>query len=365
MILNKNRLAENLIYLGIWILVLVSCVVDMLRTKAGSGDAIIDFSSLIHIVIRLLPFAVLFVLNNAVLIPRLILRGKYLKYLLWVCIVVLIIWCCQINTFIYETTKILDRPEPRPGIGPRPMLPLPVFLDFICDLFVIGVNLAIALVFQRMADKLEQERLMKTDAENQLAYLRAQLNPHFYMNMLNNIHGMIDINPEMAQDMLIDMSQLMRYMLYESSLLWIPLNKELEFLENYLKIMRQRYPDDKVRLALLVPPLNVASEIVVPPLVFLVFIENAFKHGISYREESFVSIKIELIDKRIEFTCINSVSQAAETIKAGNGIGLKNIMQRLKIIYGESYAVDIRQTKDTYTVNVSLPAYENKDIDNR
>ncbi|MDE6369812.1 MAG: histidine kinase [Muribaculaceae bacterium] len=365
MILNKKRQPENLIYFGIWILVIVSCVVDMLRTKAWSGDATLDFGTVIHMVLRILPFAVLFVINNAVLIPRLILKGKYLKYLLWVGLVMVLIWCWQINSFIYETTRILDRPAPRPDFGPRPMLPLPVFLDFICDLFVIGVNLAIALVFQRMADKLEQERLMKTDAENQLAYLRAQLNPHFYMNMLNNIHGMIDINPEKAQDMLIDMSQLMRYMLYESSLLWIPLNKELEFLENYLKIMRLRYPDDKVRLTLSVPPLSVASEIVVPPLVFLVFIENAFKHGISYREESFVSIKIELYDQLIQFTCINSVSSIVETTKTGNGIGLKNIMQRLKIIYGESYAVDIRQTKDTYTVNVSLPAYENKDIDNR
>ena len=97
------------------------------------------------------------------------------------------------------------------------MLPLPLLLDFMYAIVVVGVNLAVALMFQRYYDKLERESLMKANAESQLANLKAQINPHFYMNMLNNIHGMIEIDPERAQSMVIDMSQLMRHMLYESS----------------------------------------------------------------------------------------------------------------------------------------------------
>lgn len=89
-----------------------------------------------------------------------------------------------------------------------PLLPMPVMLDSTYGLLVVGANLAITLMFQRYYDRLEQESLKKANAENQLAYLKAQINPHFYLNMLNNIHGMIDIDPEKAQKMLIDMSRL-------------------------------------------------------------------------------------------------------------------------------------------------------------
>ena len=132
--------------------------------------------------------------------------------------------------------------------GPSHIVPLPMFLDLVYDILIVGVNLAVALIFQRLDDKLERERMQKREAQNQLAYLKAQINPHFYMNMLNNIHAMIDIDAERAQDMLINMSKLMRYTLYDSSCERIALSSEIAFLNNYLSLMKQRYPDNRVSI---------------------------------------------------------------------------------------------------------------------
>ncbi|MDE6160691.1 MAG: sensor histidine kinase, partial [Muribaculaceae bacterium] len=245
----------------------------------------------------------------------------------------------------------------------RPLLPMPLFLDFTYALLVVGCNLAIALMFQRFDDKLERESLMKTNAESRLAYLKAQINPHFYMNMLNNIHGMIEIDQEKAQSMVLDMSRLMRYTLYDSSRPLIPLAEEVEFLQNYLRLMRQRYPADRLTITSQFPLPGDMHGISVPPLLSLVFIENAFKHGVSYRELSFVSVSVEVSGSRVRFSCMNSNHPQSGNHTEREGIGLRNVGQRLALLYGEKAKLDISPTDTTYTVNLSIPAHEIKDSD--
>lgn len=184
------------------------------------------------------------------------------------------------------------------------------------------------------------------------------------MNMLNNIHGMIEINAEKAQEMVIDMSNLMRYMLYDSSNDRIALSSEIAFLKNYLRLMRQRYPEDRVKITVDFPSESAVSGVMIPPLLFLVFIENSFKHGISYRDDSFVSVRIEVQDNRVIFTCLNSVHPSADNHGHDHGIGLKNIRERLRLIYGDKARCDIRTTASTYLVNLSIPTHETADPHN-
>lgn len=245
------------------------------------------------------------------------------------------------------------------GRGPKhhPLMPLPLMLSLIYDILIFGVNLVVALIFQRMEALDEKRRLQKANADAQLAYLNLQINPHFYMNMLNNIHGMIDIDAEKAQEMVISMSRLMRYMLYDCSQPQVELLAEVAFLRDYLELMRQRYPQDKVKITAELPSESDIAGVRVAPLLFIVFIENAFKHGITYREESFVSVKMTLENGRLEFVCANS-NHTIMLPGGPHGIGLNNVESRLKLIYGDSYTLEAGGDGRQFKVKLTIPINE-------
>ena len=353
MIFTHKRKIESLVYLGLWLLVVTMFLLDIVRTRSFTSKPLLDIEAVFIIARTIFPFLILFLINNYLFIPRLLFQNKYLSYFLSVAALIGCVWASQYHTFMaWLSENSTHLPPHRPGL--RPLFPLPIFLDFIYDLLIVGGNLAIALIFQHYEDKLERESLTKANAENQLAYLKAQINPHFYMNMLNNIHGMVEINPTKAQDMLIDMSNLMRYMLYDSSQPYIALSAEIQFLRNYLNLMRQRYPETKVSITAEFPCDNETAGIKIPPLLYLVFIENAFKHGISYRQHSFVAIRLYVTDRTIEFNCLNS-NNPNECNTSTDGIGLTNVGQRLRLIYGTDFNLDIESDNLNYSVNLIVP----------
>jgi len=358
--LMRNRHYESLTYLGLWLLIIALFLLGTIRNRSMDSLTPVNGDVLIRMALTLLPFVVLFAIHNWLLIPRLLFRNRLRIYFMYVLLAMLLVWTYQYFHFMQEIT-MRPRPQYIPP-GPRHILPLPLFLDFIFSILIIGANLVIALLFQRFEDRLERESLMKTNAENQLSYLKAQINPHFYMNMLNNIHGMIEIDPTKAQDMVIDMSRLMRYMLYDSSQPHISLSAEIQFLNNYLRLMRQRYPSDKVAITSDFPEERQTAGVLVPPLIFLVFIENAFKHGITYREASYVSISIRVTDGMVEFHCLNSNHPAPTPHTPG--IGLINVKKRLNLIYGPRHSLEISESDTTYNVNLFLPIHETPNDNN-
>lgn len=365
MAIATDRKLESQIYAGLWLTGVILVVLDIVRARSYTDLPVFDVETGVRLLLAVIPFAALFAVNNCLLIPRLLKQGRYDTYFIKAALTVLAVWVWQALQFygIQLFTGNPEHPEPPQGV-PQPLMPLPLFLDVIYDILIVGINLAVSLMFQHFDDRLEQERLKKENAENQLTYLKAQINPHFYMNMLNNIHGMIEIDAEKAQEMVIDMSNLMRYMLYDSSNDRIALSSEIAFLKNYLRLMRQRYPEDRVKITVDFPSESAVSGVMIPPLLFLVFIENSFKHGISYRDDSFVSVRIEVQDNRVIFTCLNSVHPSADNHGHDHGIGLKNIRERLRLIYGDKARCDIRTTASTYLVNLSIPTHETADPHN-
>lgn len=357
---TRNRHYETLTYLGLWLLVIALYMLVIIRNRSMDNLTPVNLEICRRMTMTLLPFVALFAIHNWLLIPRLLFRNRMTAYFLCVMGAIALVWTYQYFHFQHE---LAIRPNPHPfPPAPRHIMPLPVFLDLSFSLLLVGANLVIALLFQRFADRLERESLMKANAENQLSYLKAQINPHFYMNMLNNIHGMIELDPDKAQDMVIDMSRLMRYMLYECSQPRISLSAEIEFLDNYLRLMRQRYPADKVAITSDFPDRLHTTGVMVPPLIFLVFIENAFKHGITYREESYVSVSIRVADGKVEFHCLNSnhPSSAPHT----PGIGLTNVEQRLNLIYGPGHSLETIASDTSYNVNLIIPVHETPDSNN-
>ncbi|WP_315315783.1 sensor histidine kinase, partial [Prevotella pallens] len=183
----------------------------------------------------------------------------------------------------------------------------------------------------------------------QLISLKYQINPHFFMNTLNNIHALVDIDPEKAKWAIIVMSKMMRYILYEGNNTFIPLQKESDFIHSYISLMRMRYTD-KVKINLDVPKQIPVGEI--PPLLLICFVGNAFKHGISYQQESTIDISLCVEDNKIKFSCINS--KLAESEAENGGMGLESVRQRLGLIYPNRHTLIIEDKENTYSVWLEL-----------
>lgn len=360
----RDRKLESWVYAGLWVLAVGLYLLDVMSNRAQMSRPLFDAGVLARMARTVLPFLALFLVNNILLIPKLLLKNRLALYFVATVGALAVMWCYQYSDFS-RMAEMFPRHHPGPNPHMRPLIPMPLFLDFTYSLLVVGGNLAIALMFQRFDDTLERESLMKTNAEARLEYLKAQINPHFYMNMLNNIHGMIEIDTERAQAMVIDMSRLMRYMLYDSAKPLISLADEVGFLQNYLRLMRLRFPENRVTITTEFPPEEKTRGISVPPLLSLVFIENAFKHGVSYRESSFVGVSMEVGGGCLRFTCVNSSHAGGdEGGHAGGGIGLSNVEQRLQLLYGDRASLEINATETVYTVNLTIPCHETENADN-
>ena len=223
---------------------------------------------------------------------------------------------------------------------------------------LIGMNLGVKLYFKNDKDSKEMQQLEKQNLQQQLEYLKYQINPHFFMNTLNNIHALVDIDPEKAKTTIVELSKMMRYILYEGNKSLIPVAREIQFINNYITLMKLRYTD-KVKISLDIQ--HAINDMGIPPLMLITFIENAFKHGISYQQESFINISISFTGKRLFFTCINSKKQEENSEKQEtglpkqSGVGLANVKRRLELIYGDKYTLEIKDNIDTYNVKLDLP----------
>lgn len=231
----------------------------------------------------------------------------------------------------------------------------PVFVgqhDIVAIVILIlmcGMNLGVKLYFKSRNDQKKLKQLEQENLQQQLEYLKYQINPHFFMNTLNNIHALVDIDPEKAKDTILELSKMMRFILYEGDKKGVPLSKEFEFIRTYVQLMRLRYTD-KVRISVDLPA--EAPDKVVPPLMLISFIENAFKHGISYQRESFIDIKVEISDK-LFFFCRNSKADKPNEEKGG--VGLQNVKQRLNLLYDNNYTLNIQDETDVYSVELTIP----------
>lgn len=172
------------------------------------------------------------------------------------------------------------------------------------------------------------------------------------MNTLNNIHAMIDFDSQTAKRCVIELSKMMRYVLYDTDSDRTTLDKEIQFVGNYIELMRIRYVDD-VDIRFEHPSATVARGVVVPPLLLIVFVENAFKHGVSYDAPSFIHIDISLAGGELRYRVVNSRHKRQE--KRG-GVGLENVRKRLSLLFGKRHTLAIDTSReDVYEINLSIP----------
>ena len=321
----------------------------------------------------LIPLLLLFVINRFILVPRLLFKGKQIVFIVSVLGLIALFTA---GCYIYDEkiNKTVSVEEPKTGnqiilppyafpggvdrfgnLRPaqsRQQKPIPPFANFlILSILVVGFDTGLRSSLRWIEVENEKVRLEKENVATQLVLLRNQVSPHFLMNTLNNIHSLVDINSREAKEAIIKLSRMMRYLLYETETEKTTLVREVEFLESYINLMKLRF-NEKVVITLNIP--ESIPEKTIPPFIFTSLIENAFKHGISYKDESFISIDLIIGDDRLLMVVKNSKTDNNQ-IKDFSGIGIENTRKRLDLLYGNDYHLDIVDNKDLFTVNLSIP----------
>jgi hypothetical protein len=201
--------------------------------------------------------------------------------------------------------------------------------------------------FEARKKEVENERLTA-----ELNFLKAQINPHFLFNTLNNLYYLAYTKSENTTEVIAKLSQMMRYMIYDSNHARVLLNKEIEYMQNYISLERLRLNNQI--------PINFKIEgntenISIAPLIFITFLENAFKHGVSNNNpKAWVDIVIQLSGNECTYTVKNSKAKDGGNRTEKSGIGLQNVERRLQLSYPDEYKIKVEENDDFYFVQVNL-----------
>ena len=382
---NQSR-QENIIYLVVWGILFAAPLLSLYIRTVNDTSIMFDWSEVFIVWRKFAVYLVLFLIHNFLLAPLLVHQHRRVLYFSIVTAVMaaFITYQCVTRPDIRKDESMrhipppMEQPnQPPPSIDNQPPplfdnqrppefdnhhphklhreMPPPVLwerdiMSIVVLILMFGANLGMKLYFRSRKDQKKLLELEKKSLEHQLEYLRYQINPHFFMNTLNNIHALVDIDPAKAQETILELSKMMRFVLYEGDKQGVSLTREFEFIRTYIKLMRLRY-SDKVKITIDLP--TEAPDKNIPPLMLISFVENAFKHGISYQHESFIDVKVEVEQEHLHFLCSNS--KADKPNKEKGGVGLTNVKQRLNLLYDNRYTLNIQDTQNIYTVELILP----------
>jgi len=354
---------EIIIYLVVWGLLYAAPILSLYVRTINDSSLAFEWSEVFLVWRRLSVYLLLFLVHNFLLASLLTYRNKRVAYFSIITFVLIAFTFYQCSTRPEMDKRHRGHKPPmelperhQPPHFNEPPLPPPIVgehdvLAVVVLILMFGANIGIKGYYRSRDDRRRLSELEKEKLEQQLAYLRYQISPHFFMNTLNNIHALVDIDPEKAKETIVELSKMMRYVLYEDRQL-VPIFYELDFIRHYVTLMQLRYTNMvKITLDL---PLELTDHMI-PPLILITFIENAFKHGISYQRDSFIEIATSLENDKLQFTCRNSKADKPNEEKGG--VGLINIRKRLDLLYSSNYTLDINDTPDVYSVHLVIPLF--------
>lgn len=267
--------------------------------------------------------------NAYYLIPTYLLRKKYLKYGLIVALIMVP------NVFLVSlalTFFVTSYFSTVTGI-------VIIASDFV---FVLTISTAIKLLQAWYRKERYSRELERRNLETELNYLKAQINPHFLFNTLNSIYFSIVKKPDLAQEIVLQLSDMLSHQLYDARKSQVPLSKELDYLEKYIQLESIRQ-GEIVQVDYSFP--RVSPKIMISPLLLLPLVENAFKHGNKTQAGGYwINIQVRVQQKELFFSIENSFDpQTTKTQRKNSGIGLENVSRRLKLIYPERHHFECLQ----------------------
>ncbi|MET1056123.1 MAG: histidine kinase [Pedobacter sp.] len=314
---------------------------------------------------------ILFYFNAYYLYPKVFRRKGWPAYILSVCLSVALL--VYVSFYVEKTWMPADefsrfsrRHHPRfpegerfefrggnPGGFPRPMGPPRGIFPFPMYLFIIGISFSYRLMTdQNIEEKKRKEQETET-LKTELDFLRSQISPHFMFNVLNTLVAMARKKSDLMEPSLIQLSTLMRYVLHESNYNRIPLDKEVEYLKNYIELQSLRFGDD---LNLIMEISNDTEGFEIEPMLLIPFVENAYKHGLGTGNDArlLIRLHIDQLLSKLHFTVENEIAPLNDSKDASSGIGLKNVSRRLELLYKDKYTLQTMVNNNVFIADLII-----------
>ena len=308
-------------------------------------------------VILALGVAILVMVNVWILLPQLYFKKKYVFYLLsGIGLIALMSWSVSEIVDLYFKPEFIRAEElERARRALRNEKPFRFFrmMGDIIPFFIgfIGSTLLEVAIFANQRER-EAIRLRNEKLETEMKFLRSQINPHFLFNALNNIYTQVLIQSEDAPDNLLKLSAMLRYMLYECNAETVPLRKEIEYLQHYIDLKKLK---DSSGLNIKVNLDNSQPELQIAPLLFVPFVENAFKHSkIEDLQNGWIEVELKTTPGSIQFEVRNSCPAKSYTKDKVGGIGLKNVERQLQLLYPNQHDLQIDESADQFSVYLKI-----------
>ncbi len=324
----------------------------------GNGVSLHQF-----LCVSMVPLSIMavFYANYLWLAPRYFAIGNKKMFFVANGIIILVVGI-GLHIWMDITHQVFDKRPP----GPSPSNAMFVFM-ILRNMFNLAVSAAIATTIQlsmrwQASENARREaEAARTDAE--LKNLRSQVNPHFLLNTLNNIYALTEFSPHKAQEAIQELSKLLRHILYDNQQEFVTLKSEVQFLANYINLMKIRLATNvEVKFNATLPD---SCDVMIAPLIFMSLIENAFKHGVSSTATSFIHICIAADENTITCNIENSNYPKDNQDRSGHGIGLKYVDTRLRLLYPGKYewSKGIDEERNVYHSKITI--YDTKLCDNR
>ena len=287
-------------------------------------------------------------LNLYLFIPRLLFARKYAWYalaLLGSILLCPLVFMCTDYIYVFG----IEHRDP----AAKKIFTLAQYIVSIIQ-FIYTLGLATGAKFVKdtiVSQQLQKER-EKHYLETELKFLRSQIQPHFFFNTLNNIYSLTLKKSDLAPEIILKLSDLMSYMLYDSTAPRVPLAKEIDYLRNYLDVEQLRFGS---RLTISFTIEGPTTAVDIPPMILILFLENSFKHGVKNNiSQILLTIDLQVADGFLYFRVENPVPEE-EKDPDNKGIGLKNVRRRLDLLYGNAYTLDIREENNIFVVSLKMP----------
>ncbi len=348
--INKQRTSENLLYILVWSAIFF---VPALNTAMTSRDQIY-IEEVLAAWFKTGPFFVIYLINNNYLAPILLVKRLFFRYIAAICALSVLIFVgvdyIQDNLMIrFMARRVVPDLVP----GEISITDLSIFWNVVLAVLMCSANDGIKLMYKSMRDDQMMEELKRQNLQIEMDYLKYQVNPHFFMNTLNNIHALIDIDTESAKSTVIELSKMMRYVLYKSGSESISLNTDITFINNYIELMRIRY-DESIHISFDQSD-NRPTNAAIPPLLLIVFIENAFKHGMAGNKRHYINIEVKYDAPYLNYSVINSAPKMVTKPSKEAGIGLINLRKRLELIYKDNFTMNCTHHNGEYIAQLIIP----------
>ncbi|CAN5560771.1 hypothetical protein BH23BAC1_BH23BAC1_40590 [soil metagenome] len=290
---------------------------------------------------------------NYFLIPRYLLKERYKKFILY--LIYTIIFSLYLDMIIVVLTFILLAELKTTNMAPAT---LDLFFIMAAMLMVVFLSAAIRLVFVWSKAQQENQKLMLEKVEAELKFLKAQIHPHFLFNTLNNLYCLTLEKSEKAPDVVLKLSELLDYMLYECNPKFISLEKELQQVKNFIDLELLRYSE---RLKIDLEILGDVKRKKIAPLLLITLLENAFKHGVmNNARNSWIKVIVSATEDSIEISVCNSRQIRDKNLGSpttpNNGIGLQNLQNQLMLLYKQNHTLEILESEQEYQIKIILQA---------